>query len=78
MLGTAENIYRFQAHSSARSVAIHQLVELLLDCLIVPSLNSMQKEQECQNRTQEHETEVGTSMYRPPNLATTAAKRYYC
>jgi hypothetical protein len=55
-------------------VAIHQLVELLLDCLIVPSSNSMQKEQECQNRTQEHETEVGTSMYRPPNPAPTAAK----
>jgi hypothetical protein len=39
----------FQAPSLALVPEHHQLVERLLDCLIVPPLNSMQKKQEHQN-----------------------------
>jgi hypothetical protein len=66
--GLAESIYDFSGHLLPCPFCAHyQLVELLLDCLIVRSLNSMQKEQECQNHTREHEMEVSTSIYRPAN-----------
>jgi hypothetical protein len=50
--GLAESIYDFSGHLLPCPFYAHyQLVELLLDCLIVRSLNSKQKEQECQNHT---------------------------
>jgi hypothetical protein len=47
------------------SFSLYQLVELLLDSLIVPPLNSMQKEQACQNHAREYKMEINTSIYGP-------------
>ena len=43
----------------------HQLVEFRLNDLIIPSLNSVKKEQHCQEGAREHEMEVDASIRGP-------------
>lgn len=53
--------------TEARFFLHHQLVEFRLDDLVISSLNSVKKEQHCQDGAREREVEVDASIRRPAN-----------